>query len=417
MRYPIVSTVFLCMLFSCNFAMATEDGFVSLFNGRDLTGWSPKGGDAIFRVEDGNIVGTVNDAIRNTFLCTEKEYENFIFKAEFKYDIGFNSGIQFRSQAQPWADARWANEQRERVYGYQCEMAPQANTGLIWDEFRRRRWLNDRTPELVEKTISAFKQGEWNELVIQCIGPSIRTWLNGQPITDIFDTETARGFFGLQVHSHRGEGQIRWRNIRVKELPATPWQPFFKDRQFVGLEVKPPGKWAFQEDGTVHATATSGENRDGLILSREEFDNFAVRVSFKPVRGRSGLSFRSQEIDRPHWVRGLRCVIAGDHTAGALWDVGGGPNQGGRGWVFLPTEETNAANIKPTEWNELSVVAVGDRIVTILNGAHVVDMIDPVGLKSGKTALRLQGGADVEYWFRDYEIMPLTKEMVDLIVR
>ena len=410
MRRAIFLTFFLSVLLACPFAKAAdEDGFVSLFNGTDLTGWTVKGGDATFHVEDGTIVGVVNDARRNTFLCTEREFENFIFKAEFKFDINFNSGIQFRSNARPDGD-------RFVVYGYQCEMEPAGMTGAIYDESRRNRWVNVVTDELRERTRTPFRQGEWNEIEIQAIGPSIRTWLNGEPITDLMDTMSARGFFGLQVHSHNAPGQVRWRNIRIKELPWTPWIPFFRSGEFSGLEIKPVGQWVFLEDGiTVHATSPRADGRDGMVLSTEEFDNFAVRVSFKRGAGNSGLYFRAHEINAPHWLCGFQCEIEGNHTSGGLWEVGGGQSRG-RGWVFQPPQE-NVQNLRLTEWNDISVVAIGDRIVTNLNGVQVVDIIDPDCLKYGKTALQLHGGADMEYWFRNYEIMPLSNELIELIKR
>jgi len=413
MQRAIFLPVCLCLVFACQFVAAAEEGFVSLFNGKDLSGWTVKGGDAKYFVDDGCIVGAVNDEGRNSFLCSEKDFENFIFKAEFKFDQRFNSGIQFRSKARPEGD-------RERVYGYQCEMESGGMTAAVYDEGRRGRWLNVVTDELRNKTTAPFKQDEWNELEIQCVGPSIRTWLNGQPVSDFYDTMTDRGFFGLQVHAAKNLGaQVRWRNIRVKELPSTPWQAFFKDKQFVGLEIKPAGKWEFLEDGSVHATSTPDEKRDGMVLSKEVFDNFAVRISFKYGKGNSGLYFRAHEIDASHWVCGFQCEIEGkvgaNHVTCGLWEVGGGPSKG-RGWVFTPMEE-NSKNFKNGDWNDVSTVAVGDRIVTNLNGTQVVDIVDPDCLKNGKTALQLHGGSDMEYWFKNYEIMPLSKEMVELITR
>ena len=407
MRYTMFLMLFLCAVFASR--AAAEDGFVSLFNGTDLTGWTSKGGDAKYTVEDGNIVGIVNDRQRNTFLCTEKEYENFIFKAEFKFDQNFNSGIQFRSKARPEGD-------RERVYGYQYEMEPGGMSAAIYDEGRRSRWLNVVTDGFTAKTRAAFRQGEWNLVEIQCVGPSIKTWLNGHLISDFYDTMTESGFFGLQVHSANNFGaQVRWRNLRVKELASTPWIPFFKDKEFVNLEIKPAGEWKFLEDGiTVHATSPRTERRDGMVISKEVYDNFAVRLSFRRGSGNSGMYFRAHEIDAPHWVCGFQCEIDAGKVTGGLWEVGGGPSKG-RGWVFMPPDE-NAQNFK-TDWNDVSTVAVGNRIVTNLNGVQVVDMIDPDCLKNGKTAIQLHGGSDMEYWFRNYEIMPLSKEMVELITR
>jgi hypothetical protein len=295
-------------------------------------------------------------------------------------------------------------------------MEPAGMTAAIYDESRRSRWLNVVTPELRQKTIAPFKQGEWTELEIQCVGPSIRTWLNGQPVTDIMDTMTHRGFFGLQVHS-ANSGQVRWKNIRIKELPTTPWIPLFnhRDKQFTGLEVKPAGKWAFLEDGSVYATSTRDERRDGMVISKESFDNFAVRITFKQGKGNSGMYFRAEEINAPHWTCGFQCEIDA-HATCYLWEVGGGPSKG-RGWVGGQPSQENAKNFKANDWNDISTVAILDRIVTHLNGTQIIDIVDPDCMKKGRTALQLHGGSDMEYWFKDYEIMPLTKEMVELITR
>ncbi len=53
-------------------------------------------------------------------------------------------------------------------------------------------------------------------LEFQCVGPSIRTWLNGVAVANLFDDQSLTGFFGLQVHVG-DQGKVRWRNIRVKD--------------------------------------------------------------------------------------------------------------------------------------------------------------------------------------------------------
>ena len=109
------------------------EGFTVLFDGKTLDGWKPRGGFAKYCVEDGVIKGEgVPGTPGNTFLTTEKEYENFIFKAEFKCDSG-NSGIQFRSSEKATSDPAHG-----RVYGYQYEITPDGgSTGRIYDEGRR----------------------------------------------------------------------------------------------------------------------------------------------------------------------------------------------------------------------------------------------------------------------------------------
>ncbi len=187
-----------------------EEGFVPLFDGKTIAGWRKAGGGATYWVEDGCIVGKVGSG-PNTFLCTEKTFRNFILKLEAKFDQPGNSGIQIRSHQRP---------DTGRVYGYQCEIDPsdRAWSGGIYDE-ARRGWLFKLDKN--EEARKAFKPEDWNEFVIEANGRHIRTWVNGVPcadFTDESDQADLEGFIALQVHAGK-QGQIRWRNIRIKELP------------------------------------------------------------------------------------------------------------------------------------------------------------------------------------------------------
>lgn len=193
---------------------AEEDGFVSLFDGKSLQGWIQRGGKAKYTVVDGMIVGTSVPNTPNSFLCTEKTYSDFILELEFKVDPGLNSGIQIRSQSRP-------DYRKGVVHGYQVEIdpSPRAWTGGIYDE-SRRGWLFDLKNNKAAR--KAFKPNQWNHLRIECRGDSIKTWVNGVPAADLKDSMTRRGFIALQVHGvgDRQEPlQVRWRNLRIKELP------------------------------------------------------------------------------------------------------------------------------------------------------------------------------------------------------
>ncbi len=183
-----------------------ESGFVPLFDGKSLAGWRKAGGGATYSVDDGCIVGRVGPG-PNTFLCTEKNYGDFILKVDVKLDIPGNSGIQFRSHQR---------EKDGRVFGYQCEIdeSPRSSSGGIYDE-SRRGWLCDLKDN--EKGRQAFKLKDWNQFVIKAQGHSIKTWINGVACADLTDKADADGFIALQVHSGK-QGQIRWRNVRIKQL-------------------------------------------------------------------------------------------------------------------------------------------------------------------------------------------------------
>jgi len=212
-------------------AMASE--WMDLFDGETLNGWSIHSGYANYRVEDGAIVGTAVKGSPNTFLCTNKEYGDFILEFEVKCDPRLNSGVQIRSQIakdpmffvfrRPDGRPRQRLVPPDRVYGYQVEIAG-ADTGTsggIYDEARRGFFLAEVNDDSAAK--KAFKNDRWNKYRIECKGSSIKTWVNDVPCVDLRDSMDAKGIIGLQVH---GIGrnffpyQVRWRNLHIRQLDA-----------------------------------------------------------------------------------------------------------------------------------------------------------------------------------------------------
>jgi hypothetical protein len=202
-------------------AIAVEEGFTALFNGKDLSGWKKVNGNAEYQIEGDCIVGIGEKVRKNTFLRTEKTYGDFDFRFEMKMDdLSGNSGMMFRAQQKPGEDGR--------VFGYQCEHDNRKNrawTAGIFDE-ARRGWLH---PDKADKAQCAafteqgkklIKWDDWNEIRILCKGRHIQIWLNGEMRVDFTDEGeqfTPEGFFGLQVHSGKS-CNVRWRNLRIKEL-------------------------------------------------------------------------------------------------------------------------------------------------------------------------------------------------------
>jgi len=206
------------------FAVSGE--WISLFNGRDLEGWVQRGGQAKYRVENGELVGESVPRTPNSFLCTTRVFTNFILELEFKPMRGLNSGVQVRSECfdEPRTvvlAGKTYSIPAGRVHGYQVEIDPseRAWTGGIYDE-ARRGWLRDLRDN--EPARRAFKADAWNTLRIECRGDLLKTWLNGVPAAELRDGVTPAGFIALQVHGvgERTEPlQVRWRNVRLQELP------------------------------------------------------------------------------------------------------------------------------------------------------------------------------------------------------
>lgn len=222
----IFLTLFLALAVAAFTARAADTaGWVALFDGKSLDGWVQKGGAAKYRVEDGQIIGTPATNTPNSFLCTKRDYTNFVLEVEFKVTEGLNSGVQIRSHVYPDARVIEANGKpvkvpAGRVHGLQVEIDPSSRawTAGLYGE-SRGGWYRDLKDN--EPARKAFKAGEWNRLHIECRGESIKTWLNGVAAAELKDDLDRSGFIALQVHAVKQETaglEIRFRNVRIQEL-------------------------------------------------------------------------------------------------------------------------------------------------------------------------------------------------------
>ncbi|MBI5758550.1 MAG: DUF1080 domain-containing protein [Planctomycetales bacterium] len=266
-------------------AVATaDDEWKPLFDGQTLTGWKQRGGMAKYRVENAEIIGTSVPNTSNSFLCTEKDYGDFILEVEFKVHPKLNSGVQIRSQVfDAPQEAEIAGKKYKfpagRVHGYQVEIDPAARawTGGIYDE-GRRGWLNDLKDN--EPARKAFKGDDWNKFRIECRGDSIKTWLNDVPAADLKDGLTPKGLIALQVHgvgANTDPLEVRWRNIRIKEISKAISRLIERQAAFETL-VNPNCSHCIDE-----SKRRSGELRkDERVLAwiRGKYDGGAIPVRF-----------------------------------------------------------------------------------------------------------------------------------------
>ena len=212
---------------------AQEGGWIDLFDGKTLDGWSVHSGYAKYRVEDGAIVGTAVKGSPNTFLCTDRSFGDFILEFEvWLVDPELNSGVQFRSLIAKQETVFWFRNDdcilqpttipADRVYGYQVEIAGEAegSSGGVYDEARRAMMDNWWLKEGSEAS-KAFKDNQWNKYRIECKGDSIRTLVNGVVCAEFRDGLNFNGIIGLQVHDvgqNPAPLEVKWRNIRIKLL-------------------------------------------------------------------------------------------------------------------------------------------------------------------------------------------------------
>lgn len=175
----------------------------SLFNGKDLTGWTIHGTEKWY-VNNGELVCESGPDKEYGYLSTNEKYKNFELTLQFKQEANGNSGVFFRSSIEG-----------VKITGWQVEVAPlNGHTGGIYESYGRA-WLIKPNPEDEQW----LKPGKWNTLKIKVIDDEVTTWLNGHRMIFLKDDKIGRGegFIALQIHSGGGI-KVKWKKIRIRVL-------------------------------------------------------------------------------------------------------------------------------------------------------------------------------------------------------
>lgn len=384
-----------------------QNGWQSLFDGKTFNEWQKVAGEAKYEIADNAIVGITNANTPNTFLLSEKTYDDFILELEFKIDDEkTNSGIQFRSQY----DEK-GNEGKGRVYGYQYELDPstRAWSAGIYDE-GRRGWLYPL--DLHANAKPFFKIGQYNKVRIECIGNVTQTFLNGSPVAVLVDDVDLNGHIALQVHSIGANDmpgkKIYWKDIRIKteKLNLTPvsnvyvvnnspnsllpseqkdgWQLLFDGvntdqwRSAKG-DYFPAKGWVVNDSELQVLPSNGGESTNGGdIITKKQYSAFDLSFQFKLSPGaNSGVKYfvtlkeqnsgsaigpEYQLLDdalHPDAKQGKN----GNRTLASLYD--------------LITSKKDSRFVKPIgEWNTGRIIATKDnKVKYFLNGLEVVSFV------------------------------------------
>jgi hypothetical protein len=187
--------------------VAAERGWISLFNGKDLSGWKAQGTER-WVVEDGAILGESTTG-KYGYLTTEKTYSDFVLRLRFKCETDGNSGVFTRSRITGESPKTGPD-----IEGMQVEVDRTQHTGGLY-ESAGRGWVAMPTPEGER----AIKPHDWNDLEVTAEGGHIVTQLNGVQIVD-FNDPTPRfteGVIGLQLHTGGGV-KIRFKDISIRDL-------------------------------------------------------------------------------------------------------------------------------------------------------------------------------------------------------
>jgi len=189
---------------------AKDKGWVTLYNGKDLTGWQTTGN--WLPQKDGSLLIKPRKGERgwqrySAYLWSKKKYKDFVLHVEYKYPPKGNSGVHFRVG----------------------DLKNPVNTGIeaqVLDSYGKKKMGHHDHGGII-RTVGASKNmskkaGEWNTMILTCKGHHLKVQLNGEQIVDIHLDKTPmkdrplEGYIGLQDHGE--PNNLHFRNIKIKEL-------------------------------------------------------------------------------------------------------------------------------------------------------------------------------------------------------
>lgn len=380
----------------------TERGFKPIFDGQTLAGWKlmDQKGDG-YGVTNG-VIYCAKDGGGN--LLTEKEYENFILRFEFKLEEGSNNGLGIRTPME--GDAAYL--------GMEIQILEEgaADKGK-WGKLKPEQYHGSIYGVVAADKGALNPPGEWNTEEVIANGRQIKVIVNGITIldtnlNDINDPAKIAKHPGLfRPRGHLGflghNDYLEFRNIRIKELPRTPidegFTPLFNGKNLTGwkgLVGDPKKRAAMSATALAEAQAKADElaaahwkiESGALVYRGTNYDNLVTAkdyVNFELVADWKIEPYA----DSGFYLRGTPQV--------QIWDPFTQPTKNnseiGSGGLYNNKTNTSKPLLvadKPIgEWNQMRIIMVGDKVHVFLNGQLVVN------------------GTTLEnFWQRDLPLLP-----------
>ncbi len=259
-----------------------KDGFVPLFNGKDLAGWHNVNCAAkTFVAKDGEIVTTGNPT---GFLRTDKQYENFEFEVEWMHvekTKMANSGIFVWGDPVPAVGSPYTRGIEVQVLlNYKPADGWATSEGDIFSIWGAKCKPDRPHPKGLERCLPSENRtkgaGEWNHYKIVAKDGVIKLHVNGKEVSGVSECNPRKGYLALE-----SEGvECHFRNIKIKEFPSTmpkaneianvdAGHKSLFDGSFVGWKADGDG-WktggALRSNGKFDATTESKLGKGELIF-------------------------------------------------------------------------------------------------------------------------------------------------------
>jgi hypothetical protein len=336
-----------------------ESDFVSLFDGKSLTGWTIQDGpETAFYVEDASIV-IHEGAGFPAWLRSERQYENFDFQGEFFVKGWSDSGIYIH--APEHGRPMWNGMQIHLFHQHDETPQPQS-MGAIF-------------PVVAPLAVNVKNQGEWNAFRILMNWPRLQVWTNGGMIHDLDVTSVPelryrfrRGYLGFESLSY----PLRFRNLRIRELPSTD-----NSVMLLGDPTDFSKNW-FVSEGKPKVQLLGGVMQlDGLghIATKEQYRDFELDLFIRHVKHHnSGILFRTsgKGLSSRHYEIQLHDVEGAHYPTGSLYTF----------------KRSVYPKIDAETWFPMKIVAKDKNLLVRVNGDTVLEYDELTNLDEGHIELQ-----------------------------
>jgi serine/threonine protein kinase len=381
--------------------VVASDGWVPLFNGKDLTGWKTHpdqpGGWA---VENGVLVGRKPSG----YLFSERgDYRDFHLRAEVKINAAGNSGLGFRSEYGFNFDIRQKGGNGFCPIGYETELAVKGAAGTTYPTgtvYRNPRvW--DRKAGSVRPKSDEVKSDQWFTLEVIARGAQFTILVDGKTVVDFTDPDPIARVGHLNLQVLTPATVVQFRKIEIKELPPEEpgWSPLFNGKDLTGWTPSNAEQWSV-EGGVL---VGRGPDISHLLSDRGDYRDFHLRAEVRfTTNSDSGIVFRCQK--DPAFVTpiGYEAHIA-PNDSGSLLDTR--PLEAGL------LAKINTDRVNPDDYAELELLVRGNRITVTINKKTMLDFVDDRNrYRLGHLALQVGAEASATVRFRKIEIKELPAE-------
>jgi len=303
-----------------------ETDFVSLFNGKDLTGWHIEGKHTKAFAVGGGVLNLTYDGQYPTWLRSDKMYENFVLRFEFKIPYYCETGLFVHAPLH----GHWSKVGMKILLTE--DSAPGArtqHTGTIVGVAR-------------EKVVATKHYNEWNTVEVFMDYPILRVTVNDKLVQEVDCQKNEKlrhrlrtGYLGIQAMG----SPASFRNLRIKELPSKEkWIPLFNGKDLTGWQTMGDATWEVH-DGVLVAKGTKGGT--GYLLTKAEYQDFELFTYIRTTpQANGGIFFRWKTLttnDRGNEIQ-IYNNPDGNNPTGSIYTIARNDNLTARDGEWFPMQ-------------------------------------------------------------------------------